>query len=329
MARGHVDLPKKTLPVSLSKKEIFAAATRIDKSSTARARVLSMETDFRKKIATHLSSLPAAESKLRKFNTSPFVLMFYARQQNYQYVSQIEKDIIPAKVFSSMETSAGRMIEEVVLPAYGWKTVPSEMHSIESVLDGRKKAGTRFLGVTLKSGPRCLNDEMAKDIGTDVAKHVVTWAKSHKADGVDFTYGVLYGTKKQSNKKDWHILRNIAEVLPRASKLHKSHKNDWSIHYAAAGIDVIATIRVGLEWWNYLGGKDAWLEVCMALIRACIDPVASTHLREESPPYRISDLPDILDMSSRPVGFNIALLQQSQLEWLLFLANHFCDELTA
>jgi hypothetical protein len=30
----------------------------------------------------------------------------------------------------------------------------------------------------------------------------------------DFTYGVLYGTKKQSNKKDWHILRNIFEKLP-------------------------------------------------------------------------------------------------------------------
>src|SRR3546814_9376618 len=89
------------------------------------------------------------------------------------------------------------------------------MHSSESVLDGRREPGEcRFLCATLKSGPRCLNDEMAKDIGTDVARHARSWAVSHHANFVDFTYGVLYGTKRQSNKKDWHVLRNMSQVLP-------------------------------------------------------------------------------------------------------------------
>ena len=52
------------------------------------------------------------------------------------------------------------MIEEVVLPEYGWSVVPSEMHTANSALDGKKQEKKIFHLVTLKSGPRCLNDEM-------------------------------------------------------------------------------------------------------------------------------------------------------------------------
>lgn len=326
MARGHLDLPKRTAEIVLRKSDIFNALKRIDSSDAARDRVLSMESSFRLKVATHLGGLPPADAKLKKFNTSPFVLMFHARNQGYSRVSQVEKDIIPAKVFSSMETSAGRMVEEVVLPTYGWEVVQSAMHSAESVLDGRKsQSGDDFFCVTLKSGPRCLNDEMAKDIGRDVVAHAPAWAASHQSTSVEFTYGVLYGTKKKSNKKDWHILRNIAEALPGDAEIIYSHRNSWSIIYVLNALRVEATIRVGIDWWNYLGGQDAWLEVCLALIRACIDPVGG--IREDSAEYKISDLESILDMSDKPNGFNVALLQDSQLEWLMFLAAHFCDKL--
>src|SRR3546814_21182642 len=108
------------------------------------------------------------------------------------------------------------MVEEVVLPAYGWEVVSSEMHSSESVLDGRREPGEgRFLCATLKSGPRCLNDEMAKDIGTDVARHARSWAVRHHDNFVDFTYGLLYGTKRQSTNNAWHCLRKNSQVLPK------------------------------------------------------------------------------------------------------------------
>jgi Type II restriction endonuclease EcoO109I len=210
MARGHVDLPLAERHLLLSKQAIFATLARIDTDTGARSRILIMETEFRRKIATHLLGLPTAEAKFQKFNTSPFVLMFYSKKRGYGRVSEIESDIIPAKVFSSMETSAGRMVEEVVLPVYGWEVVSSQMHSVESLLDGRKCGERDFLGVTLKSGPRCLNDEMAQNIGRDVVAHASTWATNHGARKVEFTYGVLYGTKRISNKKDWHILRSIA-----------------------------------------------------------------------------------------------------------------------
>jgi hypothetical protein len=197
MSRGHVDLPGPVSPLLLSKAKIYGALERIDADAAARARVLQMETRFRTKIDTHLLSLPVASAPFQKFSTSPFVLLFHSKRQGYVRVAQVERDIIPAKVFSSMETSAGRMVEEVVLPVYGWEVVPSQMHSPESLLDGRKAEKGDFFGATLKSGPRCLNDEMAQQIGRDFVANVGAWARDHGTKKVDFTYGVLYGTKRQ------------------------------------------------------------------------------------------------------------------------------------
>jgi hypothetical protein len=63
-------------------------------------------------------------------------MMFHSMKKGYRHIGEIESDILPAKVFSSMETSAGRMVETVVLPVFGWETVPSGMHTANSVLDG-------------------------------------------------------------------------------------------------------------------------------------------------------------------------------------------------
>lgn len=322
MARGHADLPATESPLFLNKGEIFRALEVVDRDAAARQRVLDMETAFRRKIETHLLALPVAEANFQKFNTSPFVLMFYSKKKGYSRVSQIEGDIIPAKVFSSMETSAGRMVEEVVLPVYGWEVVQSPMHSVLSLLDGKRRGGPDLSVVTLKSGPRCLNDEMAQNIGRDVASNVAEWAREFQATRVDFTYGVLYGTRRQSNKKDWHVLRSIAEALPGTATVHASHRRSWGIGYERDGLSVAANVRVGLDWWRYLGGEHAWLEVCVALIRACVVPAGA---RAGLPTYTIADLESILDLSGLPQGYNVSLLQESQFEWLLFLARHFCD----
>ena len=234
-----------------------------------------------------------------------------------------------AKVFSSMETSAGNMVQNVVLPIYGWEVVHSTMHSHASLLDGRKIGGpsTTFVGATLKSGPRTLNDDMARNIGNELVNRAPSWALGHGVTEIDFTYGVLYGTKKQSNKKDWHILRNIEEFRPPQSQLSTSHKGSWSIGYSDGPLNVTASVRIGIEdWWEYLGGADTWVELCCALIRSCIVPDSTTH---GVPTYIISDLPAILEMTEIDPGINFSILQKSQLEWLLFLACHFSDGFVA
>jgi hypothetical protein len=319
----HLGLPRPT-KLSIRKSQILEALQIVDNDQAARARVLALETEFRCRIGMNLVSLPKKNAVFAKFKTNPFVLMMHSKNQGYKTISEIESDILPAKVFSSMETSSGRMVESVVLPVYGWEVVPGTMQSPDSVLDGRKRAGNVLCLATLKSGPRCLNDEMSKDIAEDILANCEHWANEHHVREIDFTYGVLYGTKCQSNKKDWHILRNIEEKLTNGTLL-ESPNNRWSCKFQKNGITVTVTIRIGTDLWDYIGGPGSmFTELSTSIIRACITP------SENEPAdyaFQISDLPSIISTQSVPPTFNVALLQRSQFEWFFFFARHFCDQL--
>lgn len=322
MARRHKGLPKATAK-QLSKRRLLEQLQTIDSSVKNRDRVLSMENQFRRKIDSHITSLPEGDALFEKFNTSPYVLLIHARQKNYTKISEIESDILPAKQFSSMETSAGRMVEEVALPTYGWKCVASEMHTSNSALDGKKSEKSLLRLATLKSGPRCLNDEMSENFADAIVNNYRSWAKESGKTKIDFTYGVLYGTQKISNKKDWHILRNIKEKKPSA--ITTDPANRWNCAFRAGGISVEVTVRIGLDWWNHLGGPTCFAEVFTALIRACINPGASD---QDTYTYVISDLSQIVSTTSVNDNYNVSLLQRSQIPWLFLMARHFCDELT-
>lgn len=322
----HPGLPRPE-PRTIQKSQLLHALQTVDSDESAKQRVLTLESAFRKRIGTHLGSLPTSQAKFAKFKTNPFVLMIHSQNNGYKRISEIESDILPAKVFSSMETSAGKMVEKIVLPTYGWEVeaVESKMHSPDSVLDGMKKSGGVLCLATLKSGPSCLNDEMSKDIAEDILANCEHWANEHNVQEIDFTYGVLYGTRKQSNKKDWHILRNIEEKLGSGTMLELP-ANRWSCKFQKKGITVSVTVRIGMDLWNYIGGADSmFTELATSIIRSCIAPSNSD---PEDYEYQISDLPDIISMKSVPEEFNVALLQRSQLEWLFFFARHFCDKLT-
>ena len=319
---AHKGLPRPR-PLTITKAELIDALALLDQDQEASRRALAMETDFRDRITSHVESLPTQDANFARFNTSPFVLMFYALQNGFVRISEVESAILPAKVFSSMETSAGRMVEAVVLPRYGWEVVPSEMHSVNSAIDGKRMAGDELCLATLKSGPRCLNDEMSENFADVILSNSAAWAQEAGVNKIDFTYGVLYGTKKQSNKKDWHILRNIAEKLPGGMK--ETPENKWQCRFEKDNVQVRVTIRIGVELWNYIAGHDlAFLEICTALIRSCIKPVNTKRGKHQ---YAIIDLEDIISTAEIPDAFNIKILQRSQFEWLFFFARHFCDEI--
>lgn len=323
MARGHLWLPKKKHH-ALSKSDLLARLAVVDSDSAARDRILMMESCFRRRMQLGLAALPTRNARFDRFRTSPYVLLMQALLNSYTRISEIEHDILPAKTFSSMETSAGRMIEEVVLPVYGWETVTSAMHTSESSLDGRKVSGDVLTVATLKSGPACLNDEMAENFADAILAHAPTWASEHGTKVVEFTYGVLYGTTRQSNKKDWHILRNLWDKVG-GNNFIESPQGRWRTSFVHEDIEIRANIRIGTAWWEYLGGNfNTNIEFWTALIRACIN------VGPADPPghkYVIQDLGAIVSAECAPRNFNVSLLQQSQLQWLFFIARHFTDEL--
>jgi hypothetical protein len=322
MAAAGLPRPRDT---ELSKEILLERLVAVDRDEASSARALEMETEFRTRITNHISSLPTADASFAKFNTSPFVLLFYTLQHGFTRISQIENAILPAKVFSSMETSAGRMVEQVVLPKYGWEFAPSGMQTTNSAIDGKKVAGDTLCLATLKSGPRCLNDEMSENFADAIIANCVTWARQAGITKLDFTYGVLYGTKKQSNKKDWHILRIIAAKM--GGQMTVTPEDKWYCKFVKDGVEVTVTVRIGIELWNYIAGDNrAYMELFTALLRACVAPSegdAGTYT------YTISDLEQIISLAGLPAEFNTRILQRSQLEWLFFVARHFCDVLNA
>ena len=164
---------------------------------------------------------------------------------------------------------------------------------------------------------------MSENFADAIINNYVDWAGESNVQHIDFTYGVLYGTKKLSNKKDWHILRNIKEKIPKSITTVPDNRRDCQ--FQESGITVDVAVRIGLDWWSHLGGELCFTEVFTALIRACINAGAAD---PDNYAYTISNLNDIA--SSRGIGrdFNVSLLQRNQLPWLLLMAHHFCDELT-
>lgn len=327
MAKGHPGLPKPKA-TTLSKSALLEQLVKIDADTAAWERIKTLENSFRERMRAGIDNLPDGSGRFADFGTSPYVLLIQSLKNGYKSIAQIEADIVPAKAFSSMETSAGRMIEAVALPVYGWECVASEMHTVNSALDGRQVDGELVRAATLKSGPRCLNDEMVENFADAILANAVGWAAEAEVDRVEFTYGVLYGTKKQSNKKDWHILRTLEDkVVRQGGKLIDSPNGKWDCEVEIGGVATTVTVRIGVDWWDYLGGDTCAMELWVALIRACVTPdtefqygVGEQHV--------MSDLGDIVSTSAVAANYNVRVLQKSQIPWLFFIARHFCDALT-
>ena len=328
MATKGLPRPK---ALNLSKGELLKSLAALDESVEAQKRVKQMEDDFRKRIATHLTSLSnVAQKPFRDYNTNPFVLLFYSSQQKFTRVDEIECVLVPAKVFSSMETSAGRMVERVVLPPYGWDCVDSGMHTTDSVVDGSKLDGDTLRIVTLKSGPRCINDSMTGDIARELVDNAPAWAKKAKVKKVEFTVGVLYGTRKKSNKKDWHILRRACEIVTeranRSTSVMETPADKWQCRLKIKGVEVTARVELGESLWSLVGsGHDAFTELLCAAVRSCIDPSNSP---KKNVKFQIPDLGKIIELTAAQKKTNFTVLQKSQVEWFLLMAAHFAEGLT-
>ena len=322
MARQDNKALPKSSAKTLSKLTLLDRLTSIDRSEECRKRILNMENNFRRKIDAHIASRLQNNAKFKTFKTNPYVLLIHAKQRGYSKVSDLESDLLPAKQFSSMETSVGKMVEEVVLPVYGWECVASKMHTKNSTLDGKNLDGDTLRLVTLKSGPSCLNDSISKQMADDILNNYQEWANDAGVSKIDFSYGVLYGTQKTSNKKDWHILKNIDKKRPDIMTVTPEHR--WNCQFVDNNITVNVTVRVGLDWWEHLGGELCFMEIFSALIRACIIPGEMDATDYE---YTLSDINSIVSTASIPKDYNVSILQRSQIPWLFLMAKHFCDRI--
>ena len=101
-----------------------------------------------------------------------------------------------------------------------------------------------------------LNDEMSENFADAILSYSPQWAQTAGVSDVRFTYGTLYGTPRNSNKKDWHILRNLVEKASAYSAtVQTDARNRWYCRVKLGRITVTTTVRIGTDWWEHLGGR--------------------------------------------------------------------------
>lgn len=312
-------------PIVLDKPWVLDQLRAIDNDPSSRDRVLRMETGFRQRIGIMSQNLPSPDTPFKELSTSPFVLMALSFHNKYKQVIELEKGLIAGKAMSSIETSLGRMVEEITLPVYGWTCVPSAMHTPYSVIDGKHIANGVGEFATLKSGWRCINDDQVSSIAQKTVDNYQTWAHDAGVSKIDFTVGILYGTYKLSNKKDWHILDEAKKkMVERGYTVTESPDHKWHCSFSDGSIELRMRVRIGRDLWSYIGNSEkALVEVNTALVRACVVPDPSAPMVAE---HLIEGVDEIASLGPVPEDFNVSILQKSQLEWLFLILSHYCDE---
>lgn len=281
----------------------------------------------------------ALETRMRQINarppaidgksTNPFVLAAYAELFDVQHMKQVDEIVAAAKVFSSIETAAGRVVEDVIPPFYGWAQIDSPGHTVLSEIDSARVVDDTVELVALKSGPMCINDSMVSQIANAISANWIEWSNHWNVNKVRYIVGMNYSTAKNSNKKDWHIVRlaeerTVATGLaitrsctrpdgrrPIASSFFEGTKNGKSLR--------VETLQGRELWAHVAGAEDAFLQICWAMAR-CLNaqavPVGTN--------FSTGEMREIVEFAG---SINAPDVSDAEKQWLIFFARHFVDKL--
>ena len=270
---------------------------------------------------------PAIDGK----STNPFVLAAYSSLFGVHTLKQVDEIVAAAKVFSSIETAAGRVVEDVIPPSFGWAQVNSPGHTVLSEIDSARVVNGTAELVALKSGPMCINDSMVSQISNAVATNWKAWADHWGVSSVRYIVGMNYSTAKNSNKKDWHIVRLAEERsaqlgatvtssctrtgtrLPIASSFFEAREGGKSLR---------VEVMQGRNLWAHMAGEsDAFLQICWSMVR-CLGGIAVAPTAN----FTTGEMSSIVAFSAR---IQAAGISEAEKQWLVLLARHFVDELHA
>lgn len=268
---------------------------------------------------------PAIDGKA----TNPFVLAAYANLFAIQTLKQVDEIVAAAKVFSSLETAAGRVVEDVIPEFYGWQQIESEGHTLLSEIDSARIVDDTIELVALKSGPMCINDSMVSQIANSISVNWIEWSNHWGVDKVRYIVGMNYSTAKNSNKKDWHIVRlaeerAVANGLITTSGCTSSNGKKPLAHSFFEGGQSGKSLRVetmqGRALWAHVGGSsDTYLEICWAMAK-CMEalavPIGSN--------FSTGGMNEIIEFAAK---IDAPEVPEAEKQWLVMFARHFVDEL--
>jgi hypothetical protein len=314
-----------SVALTLLEVQSFLQATTAPEHADRFARIANLEHALEERMRQINARPPAIDGK----STNPFVLAAYAHLFDVQHLKQVDDIVAAAKVFSSIETAAGRVVEDVIPPFYGWQQIDSPGHTVLSEIDSARIDGDTIELVALKSGPMCINDSMVSQIANAVSNHWIEWSDHWGVNKVRYIVGMNYSTARNSNKKDWHIVRlaqerAVAHGMNITSSCTSTLGNRPLAHAFFEGDSDGKRLRVetmqGRSLWAHIGGSDeAFLEICWAMAK-CMEALAVPVGSE----FTTREMAEIVAFAESIDAPNVSTAEK---EWLVLFARHFVDQL--
>jgi len=317
---------KKPIFITQTEVESFISAVELGCDEKLLERIKSLSSKLRERMRLINARIPAIDGK----STNPFVLAAYAELFGTKNLTQVDDIIAAAKVFSSIETAAGRVVEDVLPPFYGWTQVNSPGHTVLSEIDSAKVVGDTVYLVALKSGPMCINDSMVSQIANAISKHWKEWADHWGVKKVRYVVGMNYSTASNSNKKDWHIVRLSEENISRngasiiSSCIIPDSKRPFAVSTFSAQdgeYQISVETLQGKNLWEFIADDPvAFLEICWAMMLG----LNVEGVRANNSCFNTNGMAEIIKFASK-VQSNAT--GDAQKQWLLLFARHFVDEM--
>lgn len=323
MAKNSFDFKTKfSVEIKLSISKCIEDLTRIDKSPSLLKQLLNIENNLISRFDNANASPPVINGK----SLNPIVLGLFSRRNSFQSPFDLDPILKAGKEFSSFETAAGRIVEDVFPIPFGYSTVNTNAHDPFSEIDCAKSSKDITNLIALKSGPACINDTMSNKIGSAIGEHNQLWFERYKTKKIIFTIGMNYSTAKMSNKKDWHALRLAEEKLKKSGFNIESSclVGNTAIPFLNAkknGLQLTVQTLQGKNLWDYITeSRIGFTLLVMALTRASV--VNPNSKKAES--VFTKNLKETIAIS-KSLNVKFSKLNPSHLEWFFLFARHFID----
>jgi hypothetical protein len=275
-------------------------------------------------LSNRMKEVNQADVNFNGTNTNPFVAANLA-VINQAGLQSVIDGYTAGKQISSLETAAGKYVEDIIPEYYGWTQVVSERNTPESEIDSRRINQGVLQLAALKSGPACINDTMSTGIAEAIIAHHEYWRGQWAPDcnRVQYILGLNYSTARKSNKKDFHAVRAV--------ELQVIEGQLGTITYSCLGFDdqtgqlIMARPRLevelnsgfvlevvcsqGVGFWSLIGDEFTTLEICCALAIAAA-----------------GDLQSLPQPLFETIPRNTLICDQ-HIPWVRFFLNHFYDEI--
>ena len=233
------------------------------------------------------------KDEIDDYRLNPYAATTIAGILDLDSTEDISEFIFGSKLYMSLETAFGKSVENVVMPIYPvesgvqWEEHPEKIEEMEDEERGEDLVwqkvdkycvveDTAYL-MTVKSGPRTINETVADGMKSDISDHSQTWLegtqKHHpNVSNMEFIIGLTYGTDESTNTKDLRVLYKLVEEENFDEVDRDTHPG---VIRPPDSENIRVHNKVGIDFWSYVGNpsnpsdsEHTFLEVLLGLVKA-------------------------------------------------------------